>query len=374
MSISPRARILAEVRKRAYAIHGINLLSGDTEPDADSRGDGDQADTNPNTPDDIKPPVPPIARLVREGRELPLHLVDPAPIPGKWTRLDLELPVLEFELDAADEVLVSVVEAYSRSLGDAIGAQLEAWVVGSGAGTAWRDVTVQPGDTLTEEKWNLAMASLADRPVDRSRILPDLSRVVVKVERQPDFLDASAVSMRVMLDNQSAELTPSDARGRCNTVFDAGLTIELPNDAHRPLRLDRVEPSYRFREHLQYPAIGLNCGVEASEGGPTLSLRTTCAPRFAQPRIVARNIDLPFQFTVLKDPDFDASRLLALPRAYLKWIDEQEIRLRGAVTAGLEPADAAIETARLCKDIASQRAEARYIERGVDLLKRPAER
>lgn len=363
-----RAQILAEVRRKAYAAHGIKLLSGDAEPDADTKGDADQADTNPNTPDDIKPPVPPIARLVREGRELPLNLVDPAPIPGKWTRLDLDLPALEFELDATDDALVSAVEAYNRSLGDAIGARLEAWFIGTGAGTAWRDVTVQPGDTLTEEKWNLAMAGLASRPVDRNRILPDLSRVVVKVERQPDFLDSSALSMRVMLDNQSAELTPPDARGRCNTVFGAGLTIELPNDAHRPLRLDRVEPSYRFREHLQYPAIGLNCGVDAFDGGPTLSLRTTCAPRFAQPRIVARNIDLPFQFAVLKDPGFDASRLLALPRAYAKWIDEQEIRLRDTVTAGLEPADAAIEAARLCKDIASQRAEARYIERGVELL------
>ncbi|RVT38957.1 DEAD/DEAH box helicase family protein [Sphingobium algorifonticola] len=363
-----RAQILAEVRRKAYAAHGIKLLSGDAELDPDARDDGDQADTNPNTPDNIKSPVPPIARLVREGRELPLNLVDPAPIPGKWTRLDLDLPVLEFALDAADDVLASTIDAYNRSLGDAIGAQLEAWVVGSGASTAWRDVTVQPGDTLTEEKWKLAMAGLATRPVDRNRVLPDLSRVIVKVERQADFLDSSALSMRVMLDNQSAELTPPDSRGRCNTVFDAGLIIELPNDAHRPLRLDRVEPSYRFREHLHYPAIGLNCGVETTNGGSILTLRTTCAPRFAQPRIIARKIDLPYQFAVLKDPDFDAARLLALPSAYVKWIDEQEIRLKDTVTADLDPADAAIEVARLRKDIASQRAEARYIERGVELL------
>lgn len=363
-----RAEILAEVRRKAYAAHGIKLLSGDTEPDPNAKGVDEQTDTNPNTPDDIKPPIPPIARLVREGRELPLNLVEPAQIPGKWTRLDLNLPVLEFALDATDDVLASAVEIYNRSLCDAIGSQLEAWVAGPGASIAWRDVTVQAGDTLTEEKWHLAMAGLAARPVDRNRILPDLSGVVVKVDRQTDFLDVSAVSMRIMLDNQSAELNPLDARGRCNTVFNAGLTIELPKNAHRLLRLDRVESSYRFREHLHYPAIGLNCGVEASDGGSTLTLRTTCAPRFAQPRIVARNIDLPYQFVVLKDPHFDASRLLALPRAYRKWIDEQEIRLSDMVTAGLEPADAAIEAARLRKDLDSQRAEARYIERGVELL------
>lgn len=363
-----RAQILAEVRRKAYAAHGIKLLTEDVDTDKTVQPSEDVADTDQNTPEDAKPPLPPIARLVRDRRELPLGLVDPAPIPGKWTRLDLDLPTLEFKCDAADSELASTIDTYNRSLGDAVATQLEAWVTGPGATIAWRDASVQPGETLSEEKWRTAVAALSARPVDRNRLIPDLSRVVVKVELQTDFLDASAISMRIMLDNQSPEPTPTDARGRCNTVFNAGLTIEIPADAHRQLRLDRVEPSYRFREHLEYPAIGLNCGVEAQIEGSNLRLRTTCAPRFAQPRIVARNLDLPFQFVVLKDPSFDASRLLELPREYLAWIDRQEAQLTGTVTAGLEPADAAIETARLRKDIAAQRAEARYIERGVELL------
>ncbi len=363
-----RAQILAEVRRKAYAAHGIKLLTEDFDTDEVPQPSGDVADTDLNTPEDAKPALPPIPRLVRDRRELPLGLVDPAPIPGKWTRLDLDLPALEFECDAPDTELALTIEAYNRSLGEAVAAQLEAWVTGPGATIAWRDVSVQPGETLSEEKWRAAVTALSARPVDRNRLVPDLSRVVVKVERQTDFLDASAISMRIMLDNQSPEPTPTDARGRCNTVFNAGLAIEIPAGAHRQLRLDRVEPSYRFREHLEYPAIGLNCGVEANIEGSNLRLRTTCAPRFAQPRIVARNLDLPFQFAVLKDPSFDASRLLELPQEYRAWIERQEARLTGTVTAGLEPADAAIETARLRKDIAAQRAEARYIERGVELL------
>ena len=363
-----RAQVLSEVRKKAYAAQGIKLLTGDPELDVSEALPSDTPDSDPNTQDDVKPAVPPIARLVREGRELPLTLVDPASIPGKWTRLDLDLPVLEFTLDASEDALTASIDDYNRTLGDVIGAQLEAWVVGTGAGIAWRDVSVQPGDTLTEEKWTAAITALATRPVDRNRIVPDLSRVVVKVERQVDFLDPSSMSMRIMLDNQSAEPTPLDARGRCNTVFNAGLTVAMSKGAHRRLRLDRVEPSYRFREHLDYPAIGLNCGVSAREEEQDIRLRTTSAPRFAQPRIIARNLELPYQFAVLKDPDFDAARLLELPHAYVKWIDEQELRLKDTVVAGLEPADAAVEAARLCKDIAAQRAEARYIERGVDLL------
>jgi hypothetical protein len=363
-----RARILAEVRRKAYAAHGIKLLSNDADSGDAAQLPSETSDIDQNTPDDIKPAVPPIARLVRDQRELPLHLVDPAPIPGKWTRLDLEMPTFEFNYDAPDDDLRAMVETYNRALSGSVAAQLEAWVTGPGAATAWRDVPVQPSDTLTEEKWCAAMAAIATSPIDRNRVVPDLTRVVVKVERQSDFLDPSAISMRITLDNQSLEPLPIDARGRCNTVFGAGLTIDLPSAAHRPLRLDRVEPSYRFREHLDYPAIGLNCGVEAHCEGAILHLRTTCAPRFAQPRIVARKLDLPYQFAVLKNPSFDAHRLLELPREYRRWIDSQEARLRDTVTVGLEPADAAIEAERLRKDIAAQRDEARYIERGVELL------
>lgn len=363
-----RAKILSEVRQKAYAAHGIKLLGGEPEPDPVDPQFNQTPDADPTTPDDVAPSLPPIARLVREGRELPLTLVDPAPIPGKWKRLDLDLPTLEFSCDSSDANLASAVDTYNRSLADVIAAHLEAWVAGEGADIGWRDATVQPNETLSDENWAAATAALAARPVDRNRIVPDLSRIVVKVERQTDFLDVNALSMRVMLDNQSAELSPLEARSRCNTVFNAGLSIALPTAGHRALQLDRVEPSYRFRDHLDYPAIGLNCGIDAQTIGAEVILRTTSAPRFEQPRIVARNLDLPFQFSVLKDPEFDASRLLALPRAYVAWIDGQETRLKDKVETGLEPGDAAIEAARLCKDIAAQRAEAHYIERGVELL------
>lgn len=359
-----RAQILAEIRTKAYAAHGIKLLSGEVEPQV-APAALDAAIADPNTPEDNAAQPAPIARLIREGRAIPLNLVDPAPVPGKWRRIELDLPVLDFATDADQESLSTTISGYNSRLTQAVADQLEAWVTGLGVSEAWRDATIQPDDTLDEARWTAAMAALAARPVDRARVVPDLSRVVLKVERQADFLDPTRLSLRVMLDNQSAELTPRDAQGRCNTVFGAGLSVTLPRAAHRPLRLDRVEPSYRFRDHLDYPAIGLNCGIRADRGSGELTLATTIAPRFTQPRIVARQIDLPFQFAVLKDPGFDARRLLELPRAYAKWIDEQEVRLKTTVGAGLERADAEIETARLRKDLAAQRAEARYIERGV---------
>ncbi len=360
-----RAKILSDVRVKAYAAFGIKLLSG--LPHDSTPAEGLSVESGDDKGESAEQPAP-ISRLIREGRDLPLTLVDPAPIPGKWKRLDLTLPAFEFNSAIDSSALAAELVAYNSGLAAAVTAQLEAWVAGEGAAEAWRDFNIPPSDTLDEARWNAAVTALIARPVDRNRVVPDLSCITLKVERQIDFLDPKRLSLRVMLDNQSSEPTPQDARGRCNTIFGAGLTIVIPSAAHRPLRLDRVEPSYRFRDHLEYPAIGLNCGVEALETSDQLTLSTTVAPRFVQPRIVARNIEMPVQFAILKDRTFDVKRLLELPRAYNEWIDDQEKRLRDTVTAGLVPEDAAVEKERLAADIAAQRGEAGYIMRGVEIL------
>ena len=364
-----RAEILADVRTEAYAAYGIEFISGEPE-EAESEAESslEEAIANPNSEEQVVPAPAPVARLLREGRSIPLRLVDPAPIPGKWRRLDFQLPVFEFGSDVSDTVLTSMLTAYNSLLATEISRQLEAWITGDGIAEAWRDVSIAPGNTLTKESWSAAMLMLAARPVDRNRVVPDLSRVVMKIDRQHDFLDPQRLSFRIMLDNQSVEAPLQDSRGCSNTIFGASITVAVPESAHQPLHLDRVEPSYRFRDYLDYPAIGLNCGVEVERDDGILHLTTTAAPRFAQPRIVARNIDLPLRFAILQDPGFDAARLLELPKSYERWIDDQERQLAPAVVVGLDAADAEFELARLHKDLAAQRNEARYIERGVELL------
>ncbi|MEC5293241.1 DEAD/DEAH box helicase [Aurantimonas sp. C2-4-R8] len=364
-----RAEILAEVRRKAYAAHGIQLIAGDPDDTPPVNAPGIDAIDDPNVQEEVAPPPPPpLSRLIRDGRSMPLGLVDPAPIPGKWRRLDLDLPTLEFGTDDSDAALAATVVAYNVELAASVDRQFDAWLAAGGAAEAWRDARISPGDTLSETAWTTSMTALATRPIDRARVIPDLSAVLVKIDRQRDFLNPDRLSFRLMLDNQSGEDSPLEAAGRCNTVFGSSITATLPTSCHLPLRLDRVEPSYRFRDYLEYPAIGLNCGVEAERTGDDLTLTTTSAPRFAQPRIVARRIDLPFEFAQLANPGFDASRLLELPRSYAEWIDEQELRLKAAVVAGLAPEDAEVEKKRLHADIAAQRAEAGFIKRGVELL------
>ena len=121
---------------------------------------------------------------------MPLDLVDPAPIPGKWQRLDLHLPTLEFRSDDEPSRLNDTIEAYNLQLKNEIYGQIEAWVTGEGAPKVWRDALIDPANTLTKDAWIAATEALACRPIDRSRVVPDLSKILVKVDRQQEFLDA----------------------------------------------------------------------------------------------------------------------------------------------------------------------------------------
>lgn len=371
-----RGQILNEVRRKAYAEQGIELLSEQQEsfPEASSENELVSADganeDNASESDEDTPqaPRPIVTRLLREGRSIPPHLIRPAPIPGKWHRLDLELPALEVEASDDDEAITLRLERYNADFRQAINDALSSWAATEGQQRGWRDVKISADEALTETKWTAAVQKIVSKPLDTSKVLPDLSRIEVRLQRQPDFLDSSRVSYRVTLENGCSELSRNDAKTICNAIFGAQMSVTLPRSAHLALRLDRVESSYRFRDHLTYPAIGLNCGVEAIDRGSNLDLRTTMAPRFTQPRIVPRNLDVEYRFAILKDLAGDPSQLLELPDRYSEWIDAQDKRLSPTVTEGLDPDDARVERDRLKDDLAAQRAEADYIKRGIEIL------
>ncbi|MGD1039000.1 MAG: helicase-related protein [Roseiarcus sp.] len=278
------------------------------------------------------------------------------------------MPAFEWPADANGEALVVRTNAYGDELCRSVAEQLKACLEGDGVSEAWRDVRVLPEDVASAEKWNAFLARARATPPTAARVLPNLSAVVLKVDRQIDFLNPTQSSFRVLLDNQCQELAGRDAQSVCNVIFGTGLTVVLPAAAHKKLHLDRVEPSYRFRHHLDYPAIGLNCGIQATQNGDSVALATTWSPRFVQPRIVPTKIDVACEFTRLADPAFPASQLLELARRYRSSVKDGLGELKRSVRDGLSPPDADAETVRLQEDTKGQLAEADYIERGVRLL------
>jgi Helicase conserved C-terminal domain len=366
-----RGQVQEEIRLQAYGERGIRLLAGDDLAETETvpaESPNAEAENDPNTPDQPDAPPPPVNRLLREGRDIPLHLLDPAPIPPKWKRLDLNLPRFEWPARSTGDDLAARVTAYCGELSQSVSEQLRAWLNGDGLQEAWRDLTVLPADVASPEAWEAFLTRTRAIAPDPARLLPDLSRVVIRVERQADFLDPHRVSFRLALDNQCQELTPRDAQSLCNTIFGTRLKLSVPAVAHRNLQLDRVEPSYRFRHYLEYPAIGLNCGIEAIREGELLTLATTWSPRFVQPRTIPTDIGVPCDFIELADSSFQLSKLLELPEKYAAWVKAKAKELEPLVREGLDPDDADLETARLTQDIQGQLAEAGYIERGVRLL------
>ncbi|WP_340645413.1 DEAD/DEAH box helicase family protein [Phenylobacterium sp.] len=366
-----RAKIQEEVRLGAYARRGIRLNADDLSTLDDAVAvveevPSDEADQN--TPEVTEPPVAPVAKMVREGREIPHSLIDPSPIPPKWRRLDLKLPVFEWAADAEGPALGSLIATYNERLAASVREQLAAWLNGDGKQEAWRNLRVRPEHAESRETWEAFIAATREVAPDQSRLIPDLSSIVLKVERQVDFIDRSRVSYRVLLDNQCQKLRSADAAVRCNAVFGTGLSVALPKIAHRMLQLDRVEPSYRFRHYLEYPAIGLNCGIDLNEQDEQVLLSTTWAPRFVQPRIRPTQADIETRFGELARADFRAEDLAGLPKAYVAWIANNEETLRDAVRSGLNVTEADRETERLKQDTKGQRDEADFIAKGVEVL------
>lgn len=380
---SRRSTIQEEVRRQAYREQGILLDQGDEqllseEPTGDQGSDG--VATQPQQPvnaampsadggDDAGSAPLRIGRLLQRGRQVPYALLDPAPAPPKWRRIDLTFPAFVWEFQADRAALEARVAQYNDGLRQAALAQVTAWINSdAGRRDIWRDVRVQPQDTISEQAWTAFRERAAQIAPSIQDVLPAIDRLGIQIDRTPDLIDPTRVAVRVLLDNASPELRRQDATHRCETVFGTGINVTIPHQAHQFLSLDRVEPSYRFRHFLNYPAIGLNCGVVGRRIGQDLSLDTTWSPRFVQPRIVPRAPNAPVAFAELASPDRPVSDLLPIAREYEQSIADEETRLRDAVREGLPGEQADIESRRLERDLRDQRREAAYIERGIRLL------
>lgn len=360
-----RSAIEEEVRKLAYGEHGIKLESGDDQLLDTTPADLDQP-PNPDSPDDTTSRLR-FGRFLQRGRTVPPTLLESAHPPAKWLRLDLALPSFTFALDGHDTS--ARLNVYNGEMRAAALAQVRAWTKSdAGVRETWRNLRIRPEDIATRAAWDAWRQGASAVPVSEPDITPSLSGITLEVERTIDFLVPSRASIRVVLDNANQELSRWDLAHRLDTIFATALRIELPTGVHIPMQLDRVEPSYRFRHFLDYPAIGLNCGVVATATGGMTSLETTWSPRFVQPRIRARELDVPVTFKKLSEEQLPVSDLLTIPQEYLKWINDRERELTGSVREGLAGEDAERESKRLDTDLRAQRAEAEYIRRGIHLL------
>ena len=289
-------------------------------------------------------------------------------IPQKWQRLPITLDPLTVDLESEEKRNEAVAE-WIQKMRTAVRQAVSAWI-DSAEGDAWayRRATIRPSHFRNEETWNafLAEQRKSKPPVDD--LAPNLTGLSLLVQIEADLRDPARRNLRVMIENNSSEVASRQRHRYEHAIHQVVLEVDLPEDHHRPLKLDRVEPSYRFRDFLSYPAIGINCGVIESLVGNRVKLKTSWMPRYHQPRIVPSDITgVPTQFAVLAAEGFDPSCLNHFVDAYRAWIAHEKATLdpgRGADSQ--EEADREKEKFR--DDLASYSREAERVELGIKLL------
>ncbi len=299
----------------------------------------------------------------------PPGVLTPIDIPQKWRRIQPDLPSLEVDLKSSAQDLAAILKTYNQALEAALKKAYSTWLASdAGKASTWRDAFVVPSDLKDEAAWKAFLDRLRVIPVDAGRCEPCVSNVFLDVSRLVDFSDPSRSSLRIALENANAEPGRSRARQQELSVFQVELEATLPTSALVSLNLDRIDPSYRFRDYLSYPAMGLNCGVSSVSSGDRTTLRTTSMPRWVQPRLVPTEIEIERRFSGLAKPSFDVASLLKLPEAYRAWIERAAIETRKQVAKGLSGTEREREVAAFTESLEAQRREADLIEKGIRLL------
>lgn len=335
--------------------------------DAEDSATAAQSEATSAGDDEEGPPLASgAADALREGTgRIADQFAAPQPIPQKWRRWRLSLG--SFSFDARDEAAREQASAsFAEALRVNLSETLATWIATEeGQRDAYRPgERVLPGHFANEESWNSYLDALRTR---RSAVIddvqPDISGVELIADLDPDFSDATRLNLRVAIQNDSSMPGGRDPSAYEHAIFQVAVQAAL----HKPLRLDRVKPSYRFRDWLEYPAMGLNCGVrQLASDEDLVVLRTTWAPRYCQPRIEPRSIEgVPTSYTELSSETSDPALLFALPDEYDAWIENQ----RGLDAGANLDADLADQERRShAEDIEAYRRESRYIREGISLL------
>jgi hypothetical protein len=310
--------------------------------------------------------------------------VDPAEIPQKWLRLEIDWPELVLDPAADAGTMRRACEAHRGLMLAKLQERLQAWSQDPDpetGGLLWgfpratdRDPRhrVLPSQVLA---WDATLDRLRR---ERSRLaLPD-DHFDLRVEANvaDDPLEPSLRTVRVILANRSEIVNMSRVPDKLTdrAVYLSGLEVELDRGLHRDHVLGRVQPSYRWNNWLRHPGLGINCGVEsakASGDGKGTVLWTTALPSWRQPRIVPHALAVTPRFDTLAAEDGGIPVLEALVADYEAWLADVTGREPWRIPKGY-PADKEAEgreRVRFEEDLVCWRRELDRIRIGLMVLR-----
>src|SRR3569833_307188 len=264
---------LVELRRRLHAEIGIPFEEADSS-DATPITDPNESGSDGDGPVDETPKGGSGAR--RYGAD---NLYQPAEVPQKWLRLDLELPALETSFSSCTgERLIEL----NAQLNAAIVEQIGKWLQTSGRLPESEHIAYKSGIKVLPSHlsdWTAFLRAACESP--RPFAIPTLD-IRWAISAVPDPLKAGRFLIHVAVENWSP-LPPVKAHLKdleC-CLFQVQVSVDMPAGGLQPLLLDRVKPSYRYNAYLDYPALGFNCGVTSHRDADRDILVTTWNPRYS---------------------------------------------------------------------------------------------
>lgn len=356
-----RSEIRQEMYHKLLAEHGVRVSPNDWVTDEEDLG---ETDGQKEGEDESTHLATQYGRYIFDDDQAAQEI----DIPQKWQRLPITLGRFSVELLDQDG-LQEAVAAWNEYMCAEVARAVETWTASEeGLNAAYRPALIRPSNFQSKEAWNAFLADLRENPPTIEDIVPNLDGLQLTVQIDPDLRDSNRRNLRIMLENNSNEVSNHRRKRFDHSIHQVQLSVDFPHSIHRPLKLDRVEASYRFRDFLTYPAIGINCGVTEAHKDDRLYLTTTWMPRYQQPRIVPTEIkNASVRFSDLGADGFDPAGLRPFVDAYEEWIDAEEKNVDPA--HGVENMDEADrEKEKFRQDIEGYRREARRIALGIDLL------
>ncbi|WP_201211589.1 helicase-related protein [Rhodocyclus purpureus] len=293
---------------------------------------------------------------------------EPLEVPLKWFRLDVALPALELNVRAPGAEREQALAAHETAMEAAIHAHLRAWLEDTDPETggklwAYRQQTrILPS---AFQDWPKCLAKI--RASSAPPAVP-MFKVRWDIEVTPDWIEPSRLNVHLALENQS-EIPSRNSDEVEPAFFQVGLEVTVPKAEHRRLKLERVNPSYRYNQHLSYGAIGYNGGVqEQAHTENEVRLATTWSPRYQQPRIVPSSYPGVVRNIRAQSKPEGLSGLTPIPDAFAAWLEELPKQVN--LETGIEGDAQAIarEQGQFQHDLARWKLEESAIRAGLTIL------
>ena len=276
-------------------------------------------------------------------------------------------PELTFDPYSGADKLAVVIGAHNDAMQKYVADRIAAWLDDDDPISGGKLWVYRKNETLKASERTDWAKYLSDvRTRNQAPHVPDIVPCW-DIDLTSDYADSTRINLHVALENHS-KLLKRGAQYVEHALFQVGMDTELPDSLHRSLRLDRLEPSYRYNRYMSYAAIGYNCAVErvASDVGIVL-LRTAWAPRFVQPRV--RPLDYPGVVrkmrTLASANNMDG--LISIVKRFKDWIAALPGRVDPVVGAQ-NAAEADREKAAFATHLKQWSQEADAIAAGITLL------